>query len=80
MNLACAEGHPAEVMDMSFANQALSCEYISKNRSKLEKKVYAVPEKIDENVARLKLKSLGVKIDKLTLEQKEYLNSWQAGT
>jgi len=80
VNLACAEGHPAEVMDMSFANQALSCEYISKNRGKLEKKVYCVPEKIDEDVARLKLKSLGFRIDRLTEEQKKYLNSWQTGT
>jgi len=80
VNLACAEGHPAEVMDLSFANQALSCEYIAKNHKKLEKKVYKVPDKIDEKVAQLKLKALGIRIDKLTPEQKKYLSSWQEGT
>ncbi len=80
VNLACAEGHPAEVMDLSFANQALSCEYIAKNHKKLEKKVYKVPDKIDEKVAQLKLKALGIKIDRLTAEQKKYLSSWQEGT
>lgn len=80
VNLACAEGHPAEVMDLSFANQALSCEHIAKNHEKLEKKVYKVPDSIDEKVARLKLKALGIKIDKLTAEQKKYLSSWQEGT
>ncbi|MBU1121241.1 MAG: adenosylhomocysteinase [Candidatus Omnitrophica bacterium] len=80
VNLACAEGHPAEVMDLSFANQALSCEYISKNHSSLEKKVYTVPVSIDEAVATLKLKVMGIGIDTLTEEQKKYLSSWQIGT
>ena len=79
-NLACAEGHPAEVMDMSFANQALSCEYITKKAKNLAKKVYSVPKEIDTKIAKLKLKSLGVRIDTLTKEQKIYLNSWQLGT
>ena len=80
VNLACAEGHPAEVMDLSFANQALSSEYIAKNHKKLEKKVYKVPVEIDEKVAQLKLDCMGIKIDKLTPEQKKYLSSWQEGT
>lgn len=80
VNLACAEGHPAEVMDLSFANQALSCEYIAKNYPKLKNKVYSVPEKIDKKVAVLKLKSMGIKIDKLTFKQRKYLSSWQQGT
>ncbi|MDD5437028.1 MAG: adenosylhomocysteinase [Candidatus Omnitrophica bacterium] len=80
INLASAEGHPASVMDMSFANQALACEYIAKNYKKLERKVYEVPEFIDKNIAKLKLESLGVKIDTLTEEQKKYLESWEMGT
>jgi adenosylhomocysteinase len=80
INLASAEGHPASVMDMSFANQALSVEYLVKNHKSLEKKVYAVPEDLDKRVARLKLDSLGIKIDKLTPEQEEYLASWSEGT
>jgi adenosylhomocysteinase len=80
VNLASAEGHPAGVMDMSFANQALASEYLLKNAAKLEKKVYAVPEDIDRNIARLKLESMGVTIDKLTPEQESYLASWQEGT
>ncbi len=80
INLAAAEGHPAQVMDMSFANQALSAEYIVKNYKKLEKKVYKVPEDIDKNIAYLKLKSMGIKIDALTREQKRYLSSWECGT
>ena len=80
INLAAAEGHPASVMDMSFANQALSAEFFLKNRDKLEKKVYNVPEEIDREIARLKLESMNVKIDKLTDEQLRYLNSWQEGT
>ncbi len=80
INLAAAEGHPASVMDMSFANQALSCEFLIKNYKTLEKKVYAVPEELDKKVARLKLESMGVKIDKLTAEQEEYLASWSEGT
>jgi adenosylhomocysteinase len=80
INLASAEGHPASVMDMSFANQALSAEYMVKNASKLEKKVYSVPEDIDKEIARIKLQAMGVKIDTLTTEQVKYLNSWEAGT
>ncbi|NMB54609.1 MAG: adenosylhomocysteinase [Leptolinea sp.] len=80
INLASAEGHPASVMDMSFANQALSAEYMVKNHAKLEKKVYSVPEEIDQEIARLKLLSMGVLIDTLTNEQVKYLNSWQEGT
>ena len=80
INLASAEGHPSSVMDMSFANQALSAEYMVKNSSKLEKKVYAVPKDIDKEIARLKLEGLGVKIDKLTKEQEKYLASWEMGT
>jgi len=80
INLAAAEGHPASVMDMSFANQALCLEYMAKNRGRLEIRVYPVPEEIDKQVARLKLKSMGISIDSLTLEQKEYLTSWEQGT
>lgn len=80
INLAAAEGHPANVMDMSFANQALSLEYIVKNKDKLELKVYPVPEEIDKQVARLKLDSMGIKIDSLTPEQEKYLTSWEEGT
>ncbi|WP_448587702.1 adenosylhomocysteinase [Thermocrinis sp.] len=80
VNLASAEGHPASVMDMSFANQALSAEYIAKNHKSLDKTVYRVPEEIDRMVAYLKLKSMGVEIDLLTEEQIEYLSSWELGT
>ena len=80
INLAAAEGHPASVMDMSFANQALGAEYMIKNAGKLEKKVYDVPEEIDREIARLKLKAMGVQIDKLTEEQEKYLGSWEEGT
>ncbi|MCL5071505.1 MAG: adenosylhomocysteinase [Actinobacteria bacterium] len=81
VNLGAAEGHPASVMDMSFANQALSAKYIFENsKKKLEKKVYAVPEEIDKKIAELKLKSMGITIDKLTPEQEKYLNSWEMGT
>jgi len=80
VNLTCAEGHPASVMDMSFANQALSAEYIVKNYKNLEKKVYKVPDEIDREVAVLKLKSMGVEIDQLTQEQIAYLSSWEIGT
>jgi len=79
VNLAAAEGHPSEVMDMSFANQALCVEYLVKKR-KMEPKVYTVPKEIDELVASLKLKAIGVKIDKLTEEQEKYLSTWEAGT
>ena len=80
INLAAAEGHPASVMDMSFANQSLSAEYMVKNADKLEQKVYAVPEDIDRDIARLKLASMDINIDTLTEEQIKYLNSWQEGT
>jgi adenosylhomocysteinase len=80
INLAAAEGHPPSVMDMSFADQALSCEYMVKNYKTLEKKVYTVPVDLDKRVARLKLEAMGVKIDKLTPEQEEYLASWSEGT
>lgn len=80
VNLAAAEGHPACVMDMSFANQALSAEFIVQKSQTLKKKVYPVPEKIDKQIAKLKLKSMGVEIDNLTSEQKKYLVSWEAGT
>ncbi len=80
INLASAEGHPASVMDMSFANQALSLEYMIKNADKLEKTVYGVPEDIDREIARLKLVAMGVEIDTLTEEQEKYLNSWEHGT
>ncbi|HEX73635.1 MAG TPA: adenosylhomocysteinase [Dehalococcoidia bacterium] len=80
INLAAAEGHPASVMDMSFANQALCLEYMAKNRGHLETKVYPVPEEIDKQVAQLKLSSMGIDIDRLTQEQREYLTSWEEGT
>ncbi len=80
VNLACAEGHPSDVMDMSFANQSLCSEYMWKNAKKLGKKVYSVPKEIDENVALLKLAASGVTIDELTKEQKIYLSSWEMGT
>lgn len=80
INLAAAEGHPSCVMDMSFANQALSAEFIKKNHGKLKSEVYSVPEDIDKEIARLKLKATGVKIDTLTAEQKKYLESWEMGT
>jgi adenosylhomocysteinase len=80
INLAAAEGHPAAVMDMSFANQALSAEYIAKHHRELERKVYDVPEDIDREVARLKLAAMAVDIDKLTPEQEKYLASWESGT
>ncbi|MEN6409481.1 MAG: adenosylhomocysteinase [Anaerolineaceae bacterium] len=80
INLASAEGHPASVMDMSFANQALAAEYLVKNAGKLESKVYSVPEEIDREIARLKLAAMNVVIDTLTNEQVKYLNSWQEGT
>jgi adenosylhomocysteinase len=80
INLASAEGHPASVMDMSFANQALSAEYVIKQGKKLQKQVYAVPAEIDQEIARLKLDGMGIKIDKLTKEQEKYLASWEMGT
>jgi adenosylhomocysteinase len=80
INLAAAEGHPASVMDMSFANQALSVEYMVKHADELENKVYSVPQDIDREIARLKLDAMGVQIDTLTPEQLKYLNSWEEGT
>ncbi|MCX5798325.1 MAG: adenosylhomocysteinase, partial [Proteobacteria bacterium] len=80
VNLACAEGHPSDVMDMSFANQALCSEYLWEKGKKLEKKVYSVPQEIDKTVAMLKLQSAGITIDELTEEQKIYLASWEMGT
>ncbi|MBI5841028.1 MAG: adenosylhomocysteinase [Chloroflexi bacterium] len=80
INLASAEGHPASVMDMSFANQALAAEYMVKNAANLEKRVYSVPAEIDNEIARLKLAAMGVQIDTLTDEQLKYLNSWEEGT
>jgi adenosylhomocysteinase len=80
VNLAAAEGHPAAVMDMSFANQALGAEWIALNAQKLEKKVYEVPREVDEEIARLKLHAMGIQIDYLTAEQERYLGSWQEGT
>jgi len=80
INLSAAEGHPASVMDMSFAVQALSSEYAVKNRKKLKPVVYSVPDKIDNTVAELKLKSMGIGIDSLTPQQQKYLNSWKSGT
>jgi adenosylhomocysteinase len=80
INLASAEGHPASVMDMSFANQALSAEYMAIQHGQMEKRVYSVPEEIDREIARLKLDAMGVKLDVLTDEQVKYLNSWEEGT
>ncbi len=80
INLAAAEGHPASVMDMSFANQALGAQYLLKNARRLERKVYPVPKVIDDAIAGLKLKTMGVQIDRLTSEQKKYLASWEIGT
>ena len=80
INLAAAEGHPSSVMDMSFANQALSIEYMVKLKKPLENDVYPVPEKIDNMIAKEKLAATGISIDKLTAEQKKYLASWQLGT
>ena len=80
VNLGAAEGHPAMVMDMSFANQALSAEWVARTHEALEKKVYKVPEDIDKEIARIKLGSMGVSIDTLTPKQKQYLSAWEIGT
>jgi len=80
VNLVSAEGHPASVMDMSFANQALGIEFLLKNQGKLENKLYVLPEEYDYKIAQLKLKSMGIEIDSLTQEQEAYLNSWKTGT
>lgn len=80
INLAAAEGHPSAVMDMSFANQALACEYLVKNKGKLEPGVYSIPTELDQEIASLKLQAMGIEIDSLTTEQQEYINSWTSGT
>jgi adenosylhomocysteinase len=80
INLAAAEGHPASVMDMSFANQALAAEFMVQKHATLEKKVHAVPEEIDREIARLKLASMGIEIDTPTPEQQKYMSSWEEGT
>ena len=80
VNLAAAEGHPSAVMDMSFANQALACEYLVKNKGQLEPGIHSIPEAVDREIARLKLQALGIQIDELTPDQIEYINSWTAGT
>jgi len=80
VNLAAAEGHPSSVMDMSFANQALCAAELAARGRQMEKKVYGVPRQIDERIARLKLESMGIAIDKLTEEQRRYLTSWEMGT
>ena len=80
VNLSAAEGHPAAVMDMSFANQALASEYLVRKGKTLEKRVYSLPEEIDTEIARMKLETMGISIDHLTEEQKKYLSSWDVGT
>jgi adenosylhomocysteinase len=80
INLAAAEGHPASVMDMSFANQALGAEYMVKNAANMSPNVYTIPAEVDKEIARLKLEALGVRIDVLTAEQAEYLSQWEEGT
>ncbi len=80
MNLAAGQGHPVEIMDMSFAIQALSLEHLVKNHARMEPKVYNVPKELDQQVARTKLKVMGVRIDEMTAEQKKYLEGWQEGT
>ena len=80
INLAAAEGHPSAVMDMSFANQALSVEYLVKNNKEMKPGVYVVPSETDQEVGRLKLESMGIKIDRLTAEQQRYQESWEEGT
>ena len=80
VNLAAAEGHPSAVMDMSFANQALACEYLVKNKGKLEPGLHSIPQEVDREIAALKLTAMGIEIDTLTAEQEEYINSWTVGT
>ena len=80
INLAAAEGHPASVMDMSFANQALAAEYMIRNGESLVPQVYTIPQELDHEIARLKLEAMGVRIDKLTDEQEHYLSQWEEGT
>ena len=78
--LSAAEGHPSTIMSMSFCNQAMACEFLVKNKNKLEPKVYKLPDEVDNEIARLQLEAMGIKIDKLTAEQKKYSESWQEGT
>jgi adenosylhomocysteinase len=80
INLSSAEGHPAVVMDMSFSNQALSILYLKREGKSLQKKVYPVPKEIDQEIARMKLKAIGIRIDRLSAEQKKYLSGWEEGT
>ena len=80
INLAAAEGHPSAIMSMSFCNQALACEYLAQNKGKLKPGVHVLPQEKDDEVARLQLDAMGIKIDSLTEEQEKYLNSWQEGT
>jgi adenosylhomocysteinase len=80
VNLAAAEGHPSAVMDMSFANQAMACEYLVKNKGKLEPGLHSIPVEVDKEIARLKLQAMGITIDSLTADQTEYINSWTSGT
>ncbi|HEY9705862.1 MAG TPA: adenosylhomocysteinase, partial [Allocoleopsis sp.] len=80
VNLAAAEGHPSAVMDMSFANQALGCEYLVKNKGKLAPGIHSIPVEVDKEIARLKLQAMGINIDTLTPAQIEYINSWSSGT
>jgi len=80
INLAAAEGHPASVMDMSFANQALSCEYLVKNQGKLSPGIHLLPKEVDNEIASLKLNAMGIRIDNLTAEMVEYMSSWETGT
>jgi adenosylhomocysteinase len=80
INLAAAEGHPSAVMDMSFANQALACEYLVKNKGILEPGIHSIPTNVDQEIARLKLQAMGINIDSLTAEQNAYINSWTSGT
>ena len=80
INLAAAEGHPAAVMDMSFAGQAMAAKYLVDNQGKLDNKVYTIPEELDQQIASIKLESMGIQIDTLTEEQVKYLNSWEEGT
>ena len=80
VNLSCAEGHPAVVMDMSFADQANAAVYLAREAEKMEKKVYTLPQEIDHEIALLKLQTMGIEIDVLTEEQKKYLSSWGEGT
>ena len=80
VNLAAAEGHPSTIMAMSFCNQSLACEFLVKNKGKLKPQVYTLPVEIDDDIARLQLEAMGIKIDSMTSEQKKYSETWQEGT